>query len=253
MPEDEDELRRQAEQFANELTNTVRGVVGRDTPPFQAVYENGGRRLVITTFASDSELPPPITITIGNVPRLELSLTLKGVWDGAKDYLAIEESKAAVRMAGGKAEPLFRWEYIRHPKSNIPGAHFQIHAHRDEVVYMLLTGRRANRRIKDRVNQLDSPRPRIPQLSNLHFPVGGPRFRPCLEDVLQFLVEEFGIDCEENWKKVLCEGRRGWRRMQTGVVVRDCPDEAVRVLRDLGYKIEEPDEKPPVSHKLIMY
>ncbi|MFB4319948.1 hypothetical protein [Actinomadura sp. 21ATH] len=253
MSADEAELRRQAERFANELTATVRGVIGPQAPPFQAVYESGGRRLVIATPAREDSPSPPIPITIDGKLRLELSVTLKGTWDGAKDYLAIEESKAAVRMAGGNAEPLFRWEYIRHPKSNIPGAHFQVHAHRDEVVYLLLSGGAANRRIKNRLDQLDRTSPTIPQLSNLHFPVGGARFRPCLEDALQFLVEEFGIDRQDGWKDVLCEGRRAWRRAQTGVVVRDCPDEAVRVLRSLGYKIEEPHAKPPVSDRLAMY
>jgi hypothetical protein len=96
--------------------------------------------------------------------------------------------------------PLFRWEYLRQPESNVPCAHFHIHAHRDEAVYLLLTGKGSNTRIKKRAAQLDANAQVVPQLSDLHFPVGGPRFRPSLEDVIQFLVEEFGIDCEAGWK-----------------------------------------------------
>jgi hypothetical protein len=48
------------------------------------------------------------------------------------------------------------------------------------------------------------------------------------------------------------QGRLAWRRLQTGVVVRDCPKEAVRVLEDLGYKIEPPTEPRPESSKITL-
>ena len=115
-----------------------------------------------------------------------------------------------------KPQPLFRWEYLRQPESNVPCAHFHIHAHRDEAVYLLLTGKGNNARIKRRAAQLDEDAPVVPQLSDLHFPLGGPRFRLCLEDILQFLVEEFGIDCETGWKDAIHQGRADWRRVQLG-------------------------------------
>ena len=34
----------------------------------------------------------------------------------------------------------------------------------------------------------------MPQFSDLHIPLGGPRYRPCLEDLLEFLIVEFGLD-----------------------------------------------------------
>jgi hypothetical protein len=39
---------------------------------------------------------------------------------------------------------------------------------------------------------------------------------------------------------VLAEGRERWRRRQIGMLVRDAPAEAVRVLRELGYDIRPP-------------
>lgn len=252
---EDEELTRQAETFANDLTRTVRGVLGTDVPAFEAVYESGrrgARRLLIRSRTPEGEPSPPIPIKIDGQFRLELIVQLQCTWDGHRSFLAIEESKAHVRMAR-KPEPLFRWEYLREPESNVPCAHFHIHAHRDEAVYLLLTGKASNARIKRRAAQLDANTPNVPQLSDLHLPLGGPRFRPCLEDILQFLVEEFGIDCEGGWKDAIHEGRRAWRRLQTGVVVRDCPDEAVRVLEDLGYKIEPPQNPRPESSKIILY
>ncbi|MGH4019187.1 MAG: hypothetical protein ACRDT0_08115 [Pseudonocardiaceae bacterium] len=64
--------------------------------------------------------------------------------------------------------------------------------------------------------------------------------RPCREDFLQFLVYEFQIDVLPDAPAVLAEGRERWRRRQIGVLVRDAPDEAVRVLTELGYAVSPP-------------
>jgi hypothetical protein len=37
--------------------------------------------------------------------------------------------------------------------------------------------------------------------SCLHFPLGGERFRPCMEDVIQFLVHDCGVDALPGWKR----------------------------------------------------
>jgi hypothetical protein len=252
---DDTELTQQAEVFANSLSQTVRAILGSHVPKFEAIYESGrrgGRRLLIRPRTPEGKPSPPIPITIDRKLRLELVVQLQCTWDGHRDFLAIEDSKAHVRMVS-KPEPLFRWEYLRKPESNVPSAHFHMHAHRDEVVYLLLTGNASNARIKRRAGQLALDSPTIPQLSDLHLPLGGPRFRPCLEDVLQFLIEEFGIDCEAGWRDAVHEGRRAWRRLQTGVVVRDCPDEAVRVLEDMGYKIVPPEVPCRESDKITLY
>lgn len=67
----------------------------------------------------------------------------------------------------------------------------------------------------------------VPRMSDLHFPVGGSRFRPCLEDILDMLVRELGVDHQPGWRDALADGRERWRRMQTAAVVRDAPGEAI--------------------------
>ena len=79
-------------------------------------------------------------------------------------------------------------------------------------------------------------------LSSLHLPVGGERFRPCLEDLLQFVVDECGVDHHQGWRTHLEEGRLLWRRRQLASAVRDIPDEAARVLRDLGWTVSAPSD-----------
>ena len=81
-------------------------------------------------------------------------------------------------------------------------------------------------------------------MSRIHFPTGGHRFRPTLEDVLQMIEEEFGAKPGPTWPQVLRANRVQWRRQQTGAAVRDCPSEAVRVLEELGYGVRPPAEGP---------
>ena len=70
--------------------------------------------------------------------------------------------------------------------------------------------------------------------------------RPCLEDVLTFVLHEFGVDQVEGADTLLCTGRERWRRRQIATLVRDAPDEAVRVLRELGYVVDDPSTGPAV-------
>ena len=255
-PDDPDLVER-AEEFADSLTTTVRKVFGPGTPRFAATYvpkKKEKRHLLVRTQTPKGEEAPPIPISIKGTRRLDLVVQLRCEWDGQRDYLAIEDSRIAVRMTGA-SEPLFRWEFLRQPKSDgVPSAHFHLHGHRDEIVFLLLTGGDGKRRTVERSSQLIEAQPTIPQVSALHIPLGGARFRPCLEDILQFLIEEFDVDSQPEAIEAICEGRRDWRRRQVATVVRDCPDEAVRLLKDLGYGITPPDEPPTErGDKLTMY
>ena len=77
-------------------------------------------------------------------------------------------------------------------------------------------------------------------LAKVHLPVGGVRMRPCLEDFLQLLVNEIGLDAEPGAQAAIDAGRVRWRRRQLSAMVRDDAEEAARVLRDLGYEVTTP-------------
>lgn len=70
-------------------------------------------------------------------------------------------------------------------------------------------------------------------LSKLHLTVGGSRMRPCLEDFIDLICYEFRFDLLPGAQETLEAGRERWRRRQIGALVRDAPEEAVRVLCDL--------------------
>ncbi len=124
--------------------------------------------------------------------------------------LTVNESMFSVIQGAKSSEPLVRWDYIRSPRSNIPCAHVQVHSHRDEWTHALLRGghhsRRSRRRIKNEA--------RTPRIADVHFPVGGRRFRPCLEEILLFVIDEFGAQCTPQAHAALQRGMRKWEEIQ---------------------------------------
>lgn len=149
--------------------------------------------------------------------------------DRSGQFLKTTGSKITVWSKIDKT-PLVRLEYDAAMRS-APIAHWQVHAERGAMSFLL-----------GRAHLRDSSRVAKPHdFSSLHFPLGGERFRPCMEDVIQFLVHDCGVDALPGWQEVIEAGRESWRRMQLKSAVRDAPEDAAWVLRDLGYTVEPPD------------
>ena len=74
----------------------------------------------------------------------------------------------------------------------------------------------------------------------MHFPVGGRRFRPPLEDFLVFLVEECGFDARPGWRTAVAESRARWQSMQARLLAHDRPLDVAAGLRELGWQFQPP-------------
>jgi hypothetical protein len=110
---------------------------------------------------------------------------------------------------------LCRFDYQR-GKGESPEAHLQVYG--ESEVLASLTGT-----------------PRTRQLERLHFPVGGRRYRPTLEDVVEFLITEGMADPrDDRWEDVLRSGREAFQRIQLSAAIRRDPETARAALRDLG-------------------
>lgn len=226
-------LQAQAQQFARSLSDLASAFVGHAHP---FVATTLGERIVIQSDA-------PISIATTRRTLFSVTSRYRCTYDSAGQYLVVEDSE--IKVFGGcqgKGDPLFRVEYVRDQASHLPCAHLHMHAHRDQLsVAMAVAGTDgAERR---------TPKPgddymRGTRISELHFPVGGHRFRPGLEDVLQWMVTEFGASTGPTWPTVLSDRRVSYRRQQTAAAVRDCPSEAVRVLREMGYAVADPEGGP---------
>ena len=202
---------------------------------------------VATLLAGVLPHPPPMngeilasraSITVGSgVPGRKGSLTelkINGVAvaymqaqigcrvDSSGRYLAVTQSSFALYSSRDKT-PLFRLEFEDEMRTK-PACHWQVHAERGALAHLLTLG--------------GASRPH--ELSALHLPVGGARGRPCLEDFLQFVVEECGIDHKSDYRQAIDAGRRLWRERQIAAFVRDTPHIGARVLSELGYSVGEP-------------
>lgn len=156
----------------------------------------------------------------------DLGITMFLDHDRTGRYLKTVRSDVVVHSVLDR-RPLFRYEY-RADMRVTPIAHWQVHAERGALSHLLARAHEHDPR--------SVPNPH--DMSSLHIPVGGERFRPCLEDVLQFLITNCGIDSVPGWRSAVERGREQWRRRQLGSSVRDLPSEAARVLRELGWSVE---------------
>lgn len=242
-----DPLESRARTFALELTETVRGVLGPTAPEFvaeAAPRRSGDITRVIVRTDGGAEIP----ISIDGNHALDLIAEFTCAWDHRGAYLAVRKSDLHVRSVDSNTtEPLFRYEFVDALSAALPTAHLHVHAHRDEMLFQLF--RSSKKRSRTKADRALDPKLASPRLSGIHFPLGGTRMRPVLEDVLQMLITEFCIDTITGAEDALSEGRLRWRRRQVGALVRDAPEQAIRVLSEMGYEVrwggtgEEPGER----------
>lgn len=238
-----DRLWRRAYAFAQDLTNTVRGSVDRGAAAFRVTLAPL-RRDEDAQFYVQQEPDVGIVLRVEGAPLLRLQGRYRCAWDHQRDFLAVQDSKLAIR-AEGVTEPLFRFDYQRAPAGErIPAAHLQVHAERHDLTAIMAACGAGTRRARKRLRDVDEGVTQ--RLADLHFPLGGSRFRPCLEDVLEMLIVELGVDAEGGWQEVLKRGRVSWRRRQTAAAARDSLETAADTLRRYGYSVgDHPDGPQP--------
>lgn len=215
---------------------------------FAKDVENAITALKTDNWAIDAELASPNSDRLRAVvhakvglcapdapePLAELGVVYKLCVDSFSRYLAVEHSSFVLKAKLDRT-PIIRWDYDREAH-NKPSSHMQITAHRGALSHLL--------------SRLDHATPH--SIESLHLPMGGDRFRPCLEDIMEFLIRDCGFPGSEGWKATLQNGRAKWRRIQTRAVVRDSPAEAVATLEAMGYTVTPPSdgEHPERTNKL---
>jgi hypothetical protein len=208
-----------AAAFAAELSNLFAEVFAA-----QVIFEvcenpkgKDTRRLTISQRTSEGI---PISVQGQSVFRLLLGYDCS--WNVNTNRLTIVESSFSVYLENVK-EPLWRYDFIRNMNSSVPAAHLNVHAHRDEIAWA--------RALQPRKSFNDV------RLSRLHFPFGGARFRPTIEDVIQMLIEEFEIDCLESAKHKLEMSRKKFFERQLSAAVIETPQVAISALAAAGYEV----------------
>lgn len=147
--------------------------------------------------------------------------------DSSHKHLAVAVSTFWVVSRKARS-PLLRFEYNRESRTT-PHSHIQVHAERGAFSHLL--ARTGHERAHD--------------LSALHLPTGGSRFRPGLEDVIQFLIVDCRVKSMDGWEQAVDEHRARWREIQTAAAARSMPGVAAKELRDLGYTVIPPEGGDP--------
>jgi hypothetical protein len=154
--------------------------------------------------------------------------------DATYEFLAIDRSKIWV-VAEVDSTPVFRFEYL-YQADRVPHSHIHVHGERGALAHLL--------------SQTGHGKPH--SMSALHLPTGGSRFRPSLEDVVQFLIDECKFDGLETWQAAVDRERAEWRRVQTRTACRALPEEAAEQLIKMGYGVTPPAEGHPTpGHKAL--
>jgi hypothetical protein len=247
-------LEDQAQKFANDLTATVYAVVGETCSPFVARLLS---RKGVDHFAVRQRPLTGVPLTIDASHAVTLKVSFTCALDEAKRHLRVTTSSFALhygREAAG--EPIFHYDYDRNITAGLPRSHLQVSdgGAPSNLGALLYVGGSATRRGRRRQQEI-ARSGREPRQGDFHFPLGGDRFRPSLEDVLQVLVDELGVQAQPGWREALKAGRKKWRDTQLRAAVRDNPRTAAEALvEEFGYTVTPPDGEhvqEPQDHQLV--
>lgn len=177
MAEDQVGLLAAAEDFAGQLNALVAEVLPGQQPSFLAEATADGMVTVAPARDDEDRERAPLWIVVkGSAREHQLLIRAEYVchWDRSRRFLSVVSSQVRLSLKGVN-DPLFRLHYDRGKREgDLPAAHLHVHGHRDELLYLLTLSERG------RPKRLRA-RDKVPQMSGLHLPVGGERFRPTLE------------------------------------------------------------------------
>jgi hypothetical protein len=155
---------------------------------------------------SSPSQPTPFPLRIDDKkPRAWMDLSYQVRMDTEGQYLTVHSSYCGIFADADLQECLCHFDFER-DKDQYTAAHVQVHGDSPAL-------QKLNR----------GPDARRP-LEKLHFPVGGKRFRPCLEDIIEFLVAERLVEARDGHEEILEDGRARFHRRQLRAAMRRHPE-----------------------------
>lgn len=237
-------LGNQAEDFAQQLSDTINDViVGKHELTLQAVQ---GRYVLEPKRRADDEKMPCLDLHLPESPKRigRLQFRYEMTLDHQHEYLKVVLSSFTIRAeADGTALIRLDYEPINMQGTRAPVSHWQIQAHHNALANWLTLAHATQNRSGNQSGRVDK----------IHLPVGGERFRPCMEDLLQLLVTDLGVAAKSGHMRAIKEGRARWRELQLRSAVRDNPAIAAEVLADCGYDVTPLEPKAARPDKYTHY
>jgi hypothetical protein len=235
------EFHTKVEGFAKDLENLVNNTVC-STFNLKVLEVGNSNELRIISYPNHSnpQLKPIPThfdgsYGAGGEALLGINLSFVMGVDEREGFLAVNNSIISANHLPSGGTPVIRLEYDRdegiepgkrpNRKHGRHAAHVQMHG-RSEIL--------------EEVWQEYAPS-KEPRLESLHIPVGGRRFRPTVEDFIEFLhLEQLIPEISRNGLSLLNESRDKWLQTQLKSAVRENPEIAAEELKRLGYTVSPP-------------
>lgn len=235
---DPKQVEEQGFAFALRIMETLAGILPSGNLGFNAVSRTvRSEAYVVISQAEDLGLE----LTISGKPIGRLAVEYRCTLSEGSRFLAVRRSTFKVYVGN----PVFALDYDHSARADSPAAHWNVYANRKDVTDFL---RRAGAQRRGRANRRSARDRASGVVGVMHFPVGGHRFRPCLEDVLDMVWAEVGIDVRPTAAAAIAEGRRAWRRYQLKAAVSDDPWTAAKELVRLGVVVDL-DSFPELSER----
>ena len=165
-----------------------------------------------------------IPLRIGNAEARVCLRMIFSVSLGDHGYLTVDGSQFGLFLDPDFNRLLVHWDYVRLPKAGYPRAHVQVDGFSENFASLFASSQRRG-----------DPPPTHSELPRLHFPVGGRRFRPSLEDVIEFAIYHGMCGARSDALEQLEASRRRFDEIQLRAAVRNYPELAVDVLRETGH------------------
>jgi hypothetical protein len=150
----------------------------------------------------------------------QIGLTL--MLDPEVHQLIVQGSTMGLYCHDDPESMIFHYDFNREPDNDYPEAHLQVSGSSDSL------------------NELCDRHDLERSLERFHFPVGGKRYRPIVEDLVEFVIAERVAQPHEGWEAIVRGHRNDWERVQLKSVVRRDPDTAAEELRRQGYEVKPP-------------
>ena len=216
------DVEHEARVFAAEIAELLNGTITKGIRLAAVIAPHESKTIVeVAYLVKKKDLrAKAIPITLGKKPHLYLMAAYFLSEDAEGEFLTVEASQYGIYLDSDAKELIAHWDYMRQPGNSYPAAHLQVHGDSERFKSLCAKSREDL--------GLDCP---DRELRDAHFPVGGRRFRPSLEDVIEFLIIERFAEPVDNWNEELERSRRVWEERQLQAAVRRNPEVALRQLR----------------------
>ena len=220
----------------HDLASQARRFAARTSDLLNGTITNGIRVSSLTTSAGlatvgagvgkqGSNAEPVPLAPAGGKALVYLYLAHYCVLDPEGVYLAMKQSTLNLYTSAemNDDELILGLDYVREPTNQFPGSHIHVSGQRDDLDAIYLGDERKSRKLRD-----------------FHLPVGGRRFRPTLEDLIEFTITEEMVKPREGWRDVVDEHRTRWTQVQIKAATRRNQSDAAAALTEAGWTVAPP-------------